>query len=460
MKSSQSFLPGEKRAVSVLASIYAMRMLGLFMVLPVFMVEGQSLTGATPALLGLAIGVYGLSQALLQVPFGLLSDKYGRKPLILIGLTIFAVGSILAATSTSVYGVIAGRALQGAGAIASVLMALLSDLTREEQRTKAMATVGMTIGISFALALVLGPLLTASFGLSGVFWVTAALAVLGMLMILRVPQVVQNKHHLDTQVVTGAVAEVLRNSDLMRLNWGIFSLHLVMTALFVALPISLLEQFNLPKAQHGWFYLGVIFTAFFCMVPLIIIGEKKRMILRVFQGAVSFMTLALIAELWGSHTFIPFTVLLFCFFVAFNYLEATLPSLVSKVAPAGMRGTAMGVYSSSQFLGAFLGGTLGGLTFDWGGLVAVYGLCGAIGLVWTVLTFTMSEPPYTTSLVLPLLPIKRQSAQQVSRALGDIPGVQDVTLVVEENLAYLKIDRKCLDEEALYKHPLAARAEG
>jgi len=460
MKSTHSFLPSEKRAVSMLASLYAMRMLGLFMVLPVFMVEGQSLKGATPALLGLAIGIYGLSQALLQVPFGLLSDKYGRKPLILIGLAIFACGSVLAASSESVYGVILGRALQGAGAIASVLMALLSDLTREEQRTKAMATVGMTIGLSFAVALVLGPLLSAAFGLSGRFWVIAVLAVMGMLMVLKVPQVVQSKHHLDTQVMTDAFGKVLRNTDLMRLNWGIFFLHLVMTALFVAIPISLVEQFHLPKSQHGWFYLGVIFSAFICMVPLIIIGEKKRMIRRVFQGAVALMTLALLAELWGYHAFVPFTGFLFCFFVAFNYLEATLPSLVSKVAPAGMRGTAMGVYSSSQFFGAFLGGSLGGIAFEWGGLLVVYGLCGGIGLVWMILTLTMSEPPYTTSLVLPLLPVGRQAAQRVSQELSDIPGVQDVILVVEENLAYLKIDRKCLDEEALYKHPLAARAEG
>ncbi|OZG70935.1 MFS transporter [Hahella sp. CCB-MM4] len=460
MKSTNSLLPAEKRSVSILASLYAMRMLGLFMVLPVFMVEGQSLQGANPTLLGLAIGVYGLSQAVLQIPFGILSDKLGRKKMIFIGLVLFALGSVVAASSSSIYGVIVGRVLQGAGAIASVLMALLSDLTREENRTKAMATVGMTIGLSFAVALVLGPILTASFGLSGVFWVTAGLAVVGMLLLTRVPQAVQSKRHLETQVVTGSLSSVFGNKELMRLNWGIFSLHLVMTALFVAIPISLLNQFGFEKAQHGYFYLAVIFGAFVSMVPLIIIGEKRRQIRRFFQGAVLLLTVALLAEIWGMTGFISFTLLLFCFFVAFNYLEATLPSLVSKVAPAGMRGTAMGVYSSSQFLGAFLGGTLGGVAYDMGGLAAVYGLCATIGLVWTILTMSMPEPPYTTSLVLPLRPFEHGSAEQVSQQLGNIPGVQDVTLVVEEHLAYLKIDRKCLDEEALYKHPLAARAEG
>jgi len=459
MNEKQGFLPSERRAITLLASIYATRMLGLFMVLPVFMVHGEALSAATPELLGLAIGIYGLSQAFLQVPFGMLSDRFGRKPLIVVGLLIFLTGSLVAAMSETVYGVILGRFLQGAGAIASVLMATLSDLTREEQRTKAMATVGMTIGLSFAVALVIGPLVTAAAGLAGVFWLTAGLAIIALLLVARLPVAVVQKRHLDTTLVAGSVGQVMSNPQLMRLNFGIFALHLMMTALFVAAPKALVNQFDFDPQYHGYFYLAVIFLAFIFMIPLIIIGEKNRQLARVFRLAVLMLTLSLLLEIWATANFVLFTVLLFFFFVAFNYLEATLPSLVSKVASAGLRGTAMGLYSSAQFFGAFLGGSLGGLVYAQGGLSWVYGICAVVGGIWCLVNLRMPEPPYTTSLVLSLRAFDSSQAGRISAELSSISGVRDVTLVLEEHLAYLKVDRKQLNQDTLFNHPLAVDSD-
>ncbi|AZZ94589.1 MFS transporter [Hahella sp. KA22] len=460
MQKTQRFMPQERRAVSALASLYAMRMLGLFMVLPVFMVLGRELEGATPALLGLAIGVYGLSQAVMQVPFGALSDRFGRKKLILIGLGLFCLGSVVAALSDHIYGVICGRLLQGAGAIASVLMALLSDLTQEENRTKAMATVGMTIGLSFALALVLGPFISGFAGLSGLFWATACMALSGMVLLYKVPTPLQQRRNLETIVLRSALRDVFQHKELMRLNWGIFSLHMILTAMFVAMPVTLADKFNMAADRHGWFYLAVMGGAFVFMIPLIIIGEKKRLLRQVFTGAVWLMAAALMIVMKGVNDFIGFTLAVFGFFLAFNFLEATLPSLVSKVAPAGMRGTAMGVYSSSQFFGAFLGGVLGGLAYQKFGLMGVYGLCTVMAVVWGGVSLFMPDPPYTASYVLPLQPFNVDAADKIAQELTQIHGVEDVTLVIEEHLAYLKIDRQRFDEKALVNYPLTAQVEG
>ncbi len=283
----------ERRSVAALASIYAMRMLGLFMVMPVFVLLGDDLAGATPALIGLAIGAYGLSQALLQVPFGLLSDRFGRKRLIYIGLILFAAGSLLAAASESIYGVIAGRILQGSGAIASVLMALLSDLTREEERTKAMASVGISIGLSFSVSLVLGPLLGSMFGLAGIFYTTAVLAVAALVVVNRVvPNPHLQRRSPDTHPAREMLSQVLRNPRLLRLDFGIFALHLVLTAVFLLVPTLLQDRLQLAASSHWWFYLTVMVTSFFAMVPFIIIAEKQRRMKLVLCGAIAMLTLA------------------------------------------------------------------------------------------------------------------------------------------------------------------------
>ncbi|MGM0571586.1 MFS transporter [Marinobacter sp.] len=385
----------ERRAVAALASVYAMRMLGLFMVLPVFALLGPELTGATPALIGLAIGIYGLTQACLQVPFGALSDRLGRKRLIYLGLVIFAAGSLLAAASDHIYGVIAGRALQGAGAIASVLMAMVSDLTRAEQRTKAMAGIGVTIGLSFSLSLIVGPLLGQWAGLSGIFGLTAVLALVAIVIVWKLvpnpPAMVTEGEHLPARAMLG---QVVADQRLLRLDFGIFALHLALTALFIQVPLLLSDRLGLPQGDMWWFYLTVMVTSFFAMVPFIIIGEKKQQMKATLCGAVALLALATVALWLWSASLTAAWFGLFFFFMAFNLLEASLPSLISKESPAGARGTAMGVYSTSQFFGAFLGGAAGGALAGWAGADGVFGLMVMVLLAWLVVAVTMPAPRY------------------------------------------------------------------
>ncbi|WP_437882425.1 MFS transporter [Pseudomonas sp. LRF_L74] len=440
---------GETRAAGGLALVFAFRMLGMFMVLPVLATYGMDLAGATPALIGLAIGAYGLTQALLQIPFGVISDRIGRLPVIYLGLVIFAAGAVLAANADSIWGVIAGRIVQGAGAISAAVMALLSDLTREQHRTKAMALIGMSIGLSFAVAMVVGPLLTRAYGLSGLFWVTAGMALLGIVIIASlVPRASRTLQHRESGVARQALGPTLRNVELLRLNIGIFALHAILMASFIALPLALVEQGGLPKEEHWWVYLSALLLGFFGMVPFIIYGEKMRRMKRVLSGAVAVL---LICELYFwlfGHGFYPLMIGIVLFFTAFNLLEASLPSLVSKVSPAGGKGTAMGVYSTSQFLGAALGGMLGGWLYQHGGLNGVFIGCALLALFWLAAAGTMREPPYVTSLRRPLGSRALADDTLVARLLT-VPGVSDAVVVAEEAALYIKVDTQQLDRVLL-----------
>ncbi|MNE10345.1 Inner membrane transport protein YajR [compost metagenome] len=439
----------ETRAAGGLAMVFAFRMLGMFMVLPVLATYGMDLAGATPALIGLAIGAYGLTQAIFQIPFGIISDRIGRRPVIYLGLIVFALGSLLAANADSIWGVIAGRILQGAGAISAAVMALLSDLTREQHRTKAMAMIGMTIGLSFAVAMVVGPLLTRSFGLSGLFVATAGLALVGIVLVaFIVPRAPGHLQHRESGVARQALGPTLRHPDLLRLDVGIFVLHSILMASFVALPLALVERAGLPKEEHWWVYLTALLISFFGMIPFIIYGEKKRKMKRVLLGAVSVLMLT---ELFfwefgdSLHALVVGTVI---FFIAFNLLEASLPSLISKVAPAGGKGTAMGVYSTSQFLGSALGGILGGWMFQHGGLSAVFLGCAGLCALWLAIAVTMREPPYVTSLRMPLSPEAMREAGLTER-LKAVPGVTDAVVVADEAAIYIKLDTEILDRSSL-----------
>ena len=446
---SERMSSGETRAASGLALVFAFRMLGMFMVLPVLATYGMDLAGATPALIGLAIGAYGLTQAIFQIPFGVISDRIGRRPVIYLGLIVFALGSVLAANSDSIWGVIAGRILQGAGAISAAVMALLSDLTREQHRTKAMAMIGMTIGLSFAVAMVVGPLLTRAFGLSGLFLATGAMALCGIVIVMfMVPRSTGTLQHRESGVAKQALLPTLRHPDLLRLDLGIFVLHAMLMSSFIALPLALVEKAGLPKEQHWWVYLTALLISFFAMIPYIIYGEKKRKMKRVLLGAVITLMLTELFFWKFGDSLRALVIGTVVFFTAFNLLEASLPSLISKVSPAGGKGTAMGVYSTSQFLGSALGGILGGWLFQHGGLSVVFLGCAGLAALWLAFAVTMREPPYVTSLRLPLSPEALREAGLAER-LKAVNGVTDAVIVTEESAIYIKLDTELLDRATL-----------
>jgi len=440
----------ERRAAFSLAGIYALRMLGLFLILPVFALYADELSGVTPLLVGVAIGAYGLTQAIFQIPFGMLSDRVGRKPVIVAGLLIFALGSVVAALSDSIYGVIAGRALQGSGAIAAAVMALAADLTREEHRTKAMAVIGMSIGSAFMLALILGPVFNELIGVPGIFWMTAVLAILGVgVALFLVPSPRGCSVHRDAEPVPDQFGRVLRNLDLLRLDFGILVLHMIITSVFLAVPLALRDMAGMASGDHWKFYLPVMLVSVAAMVPFVIQAEKHQRMKPVFLGAILMLALAQLVVYFLHHTLAGLAVALVLFFTAFNLLEAVLPSLVSKVAPAESKGTAMGVYSTSQFAGAFIGGALGGWVHGQYGLGGVF-LFGAGGaLLWLLLASGMTPPRYLSNQLLHVGPVDGEAARQLTERLLAVVGVAEAVVVAEEGVAYLKVDTKRLDMSAL-----------
>ena len=445
-KLSNSLAVQERRAGFSLAMIYAFRMLGLFMILPVFALYAEDYPGATPLLMGLALGIYGLTQAVLQIPFGMWSDRIGRKPVIFIGLLIFAAGSLVAGSATSIEGIIVGRAIQGGGAIAAALMALAADLSREEHRTKMMALIGVSIGASFALSMVLGPLVNDLVGISGIFYGTAVMAFVGIaILYLFVPDPLHSHFHRDAEVEPQSLLKVLGNSQLLRLDFGILCLHFVLMSLFLVLPLELLNEYGVAASEHWKIYLPVFVVSLLIMVPFIIIAERKQAMKPVFIGAIiSLIVAALIFII--SQTFWLMILALVIFFAGFNLLEASLPSLIAKTAPATQKGTAMGMYSSSQFLGAFAGGVGGGFAHQTWGIQGVYMTVLAVLISWLLLAVTMKKPGYLSTYLLKVTDV---SVEQ----LLAVEGVFEATLIDEKNesgqVAYLKVKKRILDEEKL-----------
>lgn len=383
-----SMTAGERRAAVGLAAIFGSRMLGLFIILPVFAVYADQLAGSTPMLIGLAIGAYGLSQAILQIPFGLLSDRFGRRPVIVAGLLLFIVGSIVAALSTHIYGVILGRVIQGSGAISAAVMALAADLTRDSQRTKIMAVIGISVGGAFMLALALGPLVAGWGGLSGVFWVTAALALLALALLLTLVP----RGGATVAAERAGFGQVLRNPDLLRLSGGIFILHLILTAGFVVLPVVLQDHLGIARNAHWQVYLPVLLLSIPAMVPVIAFGERRRSMHRVLPGVVLALALIELVLAFGLGSKALIVLAMWGYFVAFNILEASLPSLVSRAAPAQMKGAALGVYSTSQFIGAFCGGLLGGGLYGHFGVSGVFLMGALAAAVWFVFALGLNMP--------------------------------------------------------------------
>ncbi len=436
----------ELRSSFTLAGVFGLRMLGLFIILPVFALYAETLPGGRDhTLVGIALGAYGLTQAVLQIPFGWLSDRWGRKPTIYLGLLLFALGSVVAASATSIGWVIAGRVLQGAGAISAAVIALASDLTREEVRTKAMAIIGITIGVTFALSMVLGPVLGRWIGVPGIFALTGVLA-LGAIAVVRfrVP---------DPVAVVGIApdrprfADVLRDPQLARLNVGIFVLHAVLMALFVVVPFAL-RGAGLEGNEHWKVYLPVMLGAFVLMAPVMAISERRGKQKPAFVGAVVLLAIAEVILAMMGASVLAIAGALLVFFTAFNLLEASLPSLISRIAPAEAKGTAVGVYSSIQFLGTFVGAATGGWLSQHHGAPAVFVFCGALTLVWFGVALGMNVPVLRT---LQVPPMDAGRADGLLRRLQKLPGVREVRLAPAEGVARLKVDRANFDEEIAMK---------
>lgn len=439
----------ERRAVGGLSAIFAFRLLGLFLILPVFALYAQGLTGQTAFLIGLALGVYGLTQALFQIPLGMLSDRFGRKPVIAVGLLVFCLGSIIAALADSIAGVIVGRALQGMGAIAAVLLAMVADLTREEQRTKAMLLIGLTIGASFVAALLLGPVLGALIGVRGIFWLTAALAIMGMLVLTLVPTPVRSAVHLETSALPSQFSLVLSNGELLRLDVGVFVLHAVLTAMFVVIPLVLVETVGLPSNEHWWLYAGTMLLSLLVVVPALTLGDRSRRVRGLIVGAVLALLLSQVLLLREQQSITHMWVVLLLFFGGFNILEAELPALVSKAAPVDAKGTAIGLYSSFEFLGAFVGASAGGWLHGRYGISAPFVLTLGLLLLWLLITLSMPEPKPVVTRIVRVGKQSPRAAQTLARELRAVRGVAEAIVIAEEGVAYLKVDTHSLDEEAL-----------
>jgi predicted MFS family arabinose efflux permease len=392
LHTSPNMTPTERRASGTLASIFALRMLGLFLVLPVFAIEARRYPGGDdPALIGLAMGIYGLTQGVLQIPFGVASDRLGRKRVIVFGLLVFALGSVLAASADTLMGLLAARALQGAGAVSAAVTALLADLTRDTVRTKAMALVGASIGLMFALSLVLSPLIAAYIGLPGLFALTALLALLGVAVVIWAVPAEPNMHK---DAARGGLLQVLRNPALLRLNFGVFVLHAVQLAMWVAIP-AFLVQAGLASDDHWRIYLPAVLGSFVLMGGLLFPLERRGFLRAVFLASIALIALVQMLLLWvssGAPSIAALAWLLFAFFCGFNVLEATQPSLASRIAPAASRGAAMGVYNTLQSLGFFAGGWFGGQLVKNHGTQGLFLSCAGLMALWLVVAWPMVAP--------------------------------------------------------------------
>ncbi len=447
--------PVERKSAMSLAGIFGLRMLGLFLILPVFAPYAHGLKGAAdhPVLVGVALGAYGLTQALLQIPFGMLSDRVGRKPVIAAGMLLFAIGSVIAAMADSITGVLIGRVVQGSGAVAAAIIALTADLTRDEHRTKAMAMIGMTIGVSFMISMVAGPVLGHALGVPGIFWLTAALSLASILFLyLVVPDPARQTHHRDAEVTAGMFGRVLADRELLRLDFGVFVLHAALTAMFVVLPMVLMSGPHplLASGAQWKLYLPVMAVSFVLMVPLVILAEARRKMKQVFLLAIAMLALAEAMMAVSGASLGSIAAALLVFFVGFNALEATLPSIISKIAPASAKGTAVGVYNTCEFLGAFAGGALGGMLYVPGERhqTLAFAAIGGLLLVWLVVASGMQPPRPVATRVLHV-EVDAEGEESLRRRLLAVPGVAEVEVFPDEGVAYCKVDSKTVDEDAL-----------
>ena len=428
----------EVRAALALAIVYVLRMLGLFMVMPVLAVAAMDYPDYSPLLVGLAVGGYGLTQAALQIPMGMMSDRWGRKPVILFGLTVFAIGSFIAAQADTMAWLIVGRILQGAGAIAGAIMALATDVSRESQRAKVLAIIGIAIGFSFYLAVLLGPMIAESWGMAGIFAITGMLAVACMPLIVWVVPTGTLLSSGDTLPQKGQVRRLIASSQLWRLNVSVMLLHMMITLLFVQLPVTLLH-FDMTLDSHWTLYLPVLGASVIGLIVMMGAARgktpKSLLLISVLMMAVAFGMMSA-----QDHAWWVVVVAIILFFTGFNYLEANFPALVSSIAPAGEKGTAMGIYASFQFFGAFLGGVLSGVVTDIWTPATAY-LVGAVAAaLWLLIVSGINEVSRVKRVMMNARFSDSQTASLKS-SLASVPGVLEITLSSEEGAVYLKVDR-------------------
>jgi MFS family permease len=436
----------ELRAAGSLAAIFSVRLLGLFMIYPVFAPYAKSLGGVTPYKIGLALGIYGLTQGLLQIPFGLLSDRIGRKVMIVLGLVFFGIGSAVAALSPSIDGIIIGRAIQGGGAVGSVILACVADLTAEENRTKAMALVGITIGLSFMIAVVTGPIVAGLVGVGGIFWLMVVLAAIGIAITLFVVPPPQRTYvHRDAETVPAMFGMVVRNTELLRLDFGIFALHAMLIASFLVIPGLLDHSVDITSRQQWVVYLPVLVISVLVMIPAIILAERWRRMKAVLLVAIVALGASQIMLAAGPDNRYAVLAAITLFFSGFNIMEASLPSLITKTAPPHAKGTATGVYSSSQFLGIFIGGVVGGWAHQVGGATTLFVLTAALAAVWLIVAVTMKPPSYLATRLIRIAEPPRD-VRDLAERLRQAPGVAEAVIIAEESIAYLKVDSKAFDE--------------
>ncbi|MDO4998207.1 MAG: MFS transporter [Neisseria sp.] len=446
-------LPDEWRASTSLSGVYALRMLGMFLVLPVLALYAAQLQGASndKSLVGLAMGMYGLTQALLQLPLGMASDKFGRKKVIYFGLLVFAAGSFLAATAQSLEMLVVARAVQGAGAVSAAVTALLADLTREEVRTRSMAMIGLSIGLTFSVSLVISPVLSEWMGVAGLFWLTGILTVLSIAVVaFWTPNPQQSKYHADAQAKPARFAEVFKNRQLMSLNFGIFALHSGMMALFTSLPFAL-ENLGLLKTAHWKIYFPATLFGLILMVPAIIVGETRNKLKQVFIAGIALTLLAVLGLLVSVDSLWLIGACLVIYFIGFNILEASQPSMVSKIAPAQLKGTAMGVYNTLQSVGLFVGGVVGGRLLQTAGLSAVLLFVAAMTALWLWIAMKSPAPKPIKNLAYGLPSTWRDKQDELHSRLQNVAGIEQIAFSDDGETVYIKALQKGFDEENVKK---------
>ncbi|UAA39058.1 MFS transporter [Paraneptunicella aestuarii] len=433
----------ELRGAFSLAAIYLMRMLGLFMIMPVIALLAPAYPDYSPMLVGLAIGGYGLTQALMQIPMGMLSDRFGRKPIIAFGLVMFVAGSVIAAMADSLWMVVFGRVLQGAGAIAGAVMALAADISRENQRAKVMAIIGIAIGFSFYLAVIIGPVIASSMGLSGIFSVTAVLAVLCFpLLFFGVPSIDQAAPRGDTLPSLEGIRQLVSEPSLWRLNISVLLLHCLITLIFVQLPVLFLNQ-GWQLAEHWTLYLPILIASIFGMALLMGL-QRKLLGGHIMRLSILMLAMACSGLAWHGEKALFLFFFVWVFFSAFNYLEANFPALVSSIAPAGQKGSAMGIYASFQFFGAFLGGVLSGYLSGHFDIHTVFVTATGMCVLWLFMFVGFQGAQhlkrYTLAYNLPGV-----STEELRELFGNIDGIIDFTIVPQESAVYLKVDSQVFD---------------